>query len=261
MSLTAHKALSPGLAGKLAGASRWLADFVLPPACPVCSGRVVEAGLLCAGCWRGLDMIEAPLCDKTGLPFAYDHGEGALSLRAHRQMPRWDRARAAVIYGQGARQLVHGLKYRDRHDVAALLAAMMARAGRDLLQRDALLVPVPLYRLRLWQRRFNQSALLAGRIAHISGLDWQPALLARTRATRTQVGLDKAARKRNVEGAFQVMGEKAPLVAGRRIVIIDDVVTTGATANACAAALLAARAEAVDVLSFALVGEGSSNHI
>lgn len=160
-----------------------------------------------------------------------------------------------ALYDEVARGLVHRLKYEDRHDLARPMARMMAAAGRDLIAEADCIVPVPLHRWRLWRRRFNQAALLARPIAEGAGLPFLPQPLARRRATQTQVGLSRAARAENLAGAFHVPPGEAHRIAGRRVLLVDDVRTTGATGNAAARALLRGGAASVDLLTFALVGE------
>ena len=245
----------------LAGAARLFADSIVPPQCLSCRSMVQDAGGLCPACWPQLQLIEEPCCERLGTPFAYDEGEGAVSAAALADPPQWNRARAAVAFNDAARGLVHGLKYRDRHETAELMARLMARAGAPLFADAHVIVPIPLHRFRLWTRRYNQSALLAQRIAAATTLRFQPELLARVKRTRQQVGLDHKARLRNVRRAFAVPGHLLDRVAGRNIVLVDDVMTTGATAGACAEALLKAGAARVDVLVFALVLEPKRIHI
>jgi ComF family protein len=240
---------------------RGLLRVLMPPLCVACRVPVAETGALCTSCWARLNFIEAPLCDRLGIPFPYDQGEGAISAAALAEPPLWERARAAVAFDDLSRQLIHALKYHDRHETAAVMARLMARAGRDLLADADAIVPVPLYRWRLWRRRYNQSALLARHIAQISGRRLRPDLLARIRPTRRQAGLDSQTRKSNVRNAFTVPDHAQPDVNGRKIVIIDDVLTTGATAAASAEALKAAGAVRVDVLAFALVLQPKRLHI
>jgi ComF family protein len=175
--------------------------------------------------------------------------------------PAWDAARAAVAYEGVARQIVQAFKYRDRTEAGELMARLTARAARDLLQDADAVVPVPLHRLRLWQRRFNQAALLAQRLASAANRPYAPDLLVRTRRTRRQVGLDHEGRRRNMRNAFHVPDAVAWAVAGRRIALVDDVRTTGATAEACAKALKSAGAAHVSVVTFALVLEPHRLHI
>jgi ComF family protein len=196
-----------------------------------------------------------------GTPFPYDQGEGILSAAALANPPPWDRARAAVAFDEASRRLVHALKYHDTQEAGLLMSRMMARAGRILLAETDLLVPVPLHRFRLWQRRFNQSGYLALRLAKLSGKAWSGDSLLRVKATRSQVGLDADERRRNMKGAFQVTPDRHAHIAGRRILLVDDVLTTGATAGACARVLKAAGATQVDVLTFALVLTPARLHI
>jgi ComF family protein len=148
---------------------------------------------------------------------------------------------------------VHALKYGDRLDLAPTMGRWMARAGRGLLAEADALVPVPLHWRRLWTRRFNQSALLAKAIAEDSGIAIANAALKRVKATAQQVGLSQSERAQNVQGAFRVPSEGKAEVADRRLVLIDDVLTSGATSDACARALLRAGARSVDLLVFARV--------
>jgi ComF family protein len=241
------------------GRSGWmrLVDFVLPPVCLVCRQPVGEAHGLCATCWSELAFIERPYCERLGIPFAYDIGPGALSAQAIAAPPVYDRARSAVLYQGVARDLVADLKYRDRTEVAPLLGRLTARAARDLKDGAQLLIPVPLHRRRLIWRRFNQSALIAAVVAREIGVALETAALVRVRATTPQVGLKGNERADNVAGAFQVTAQGAAHVAGRNVILVDDVVTTGATVAAAARALKRAGAARVDVLSFARATPGA----
>lgn len=246
-------AARPFVSGLRAAWSGALA-LVYPPTCPGCGGAIADPHALCARCWAGLRLIERPFCDRFGTPFAVDHGTGTLlSPRAIAEPPVFAQARAVALYEGVARDLVHRLKYEDRLDLAAMLARMMAGAGSDLLARADCLVPMPLHRWRLWRRRFNQAALLAQRIGRIANRPVECGYLARVKATRPQVGLSRVARATNLQGAFRVPEAKRPLLQGRRVLLIDDVMTTGATANAAARVLLRGGAASVDVLTFALV--------
>jgi ComF family protein len=167
--------------------------------------------------------------------------------------PAYDRARAAVRYDDISRVLVHSLKYGDRLDLSPMMGQWMARAGRELLADAYALVPVPLHWRRLWARRFNQSAALAGVISALTDVPVVHGGLKRVRATPQQVGKSKAERADNVQGAFRVAPEHGSDISGRRLVLVDDVLTSGATADACARALLRAGASHVDVLIFARV--------
>jgi ComF family protein len=163
------------------------------------------------------------------------------------------RARAVTLYDGTARDLVHRLKYNDRLDLSGVLTGMMASAGAELLSETDCLIPIPLHYFRLWRRRFNQAALLANGIGAIAKVPCDPGLLARVKATRSQVGLSRPARAANLQGAFRVRDAARPRLQGRRVLLVDDVMTTGATANAAARVLLRAGAASVDVLTFAVV--------
>jgi len=198
--------------------------------------------------------IERPFCDRLGLPFEHEMGEGVLSAQAVDNPPVFQRARAVVLFEDGpARRLVHRLKYSDRMELARPLGAWMARAGADILAEADALAPIPLHYTRLWRRQFNQAAALARAVGALAGKPVELGLVERVRPTRSQVGLSRAERAQNLQGAFRCP-ETAPL-QGRRIVLVDDVLTSGATANAASRALLRGGAKAVDVLVFARVAK------
>ncbi|QGY01621.1 ComF family protein [Methylobacterium mesophilicum SR1.6/6] len=244
------------VAATLRSVPRGLLALIYPPSCAGCGGAVADPGALCPICWSGLRLIEEPVCQRYGTPFAADLGVGPLlSPRAIAEPPAYGRGRAVALYDGAARRLVHRLKYEDRLDLAGVMARMMAASGRALIAEADCLVPVPLHRGRLWRRRFNQAALLATIIARDTGRACVPTALVRVRATRPQVGLSRAARAENLSGAFRVIPAEAHRLSGRRILLIDDVTTTGATGNAAARALLRAGAASVDLLTFALVGD------
>jgi ComF family protein len=228
-------------------------DAALPPLCPSCREPIGATAGLCPQCWSKLSPIERPFCERLGIPFVYDPGPGILSMQAIADPPAYQRARAAVRYDEVARTLVHAFKYGDRLDLAPTMGRWMARAGRELLADADLIVPVPLHRRRLWARRFNQSTALAMVIGGIAGLPVSHAALRRSRATPQQVGLSRSERALNVQGVFKVPAEGKAEVARRRILLVDDVLTSGATVDACARALLRAGARNVDVLVFARV--------
>jgi ComF family protein len=240
----------------LGGAFRFVLDVALPPLCPACREPLGEGHGLCAACWTKLSFIEPPYCARLGIPFVYDPGPGLLSMEAIANPPSYDRARAAVRYDDVARALVHKFKYSDHLDLAPMLGQWMARAGRELTREADALIPVPLHWRRLWARRFNQSAALALAISHAASVPVLAESLKRVRATPQQVGLDKSGRAQNVQGAFKVAPERKADVAGRRLILVDDVLTSGATVDACARALLRAGAAHVDVLVFARVVAG-----
>jgi ComF family protein len=240
---------------------RGLIDIITPPLCLSCGRQVMQPASLCVGCWSKLRFLDFPVCDVMGTPFAYDQGEGILSAEALADPPGWDRSRAAVLFDEHSKEIVHQLKYRDRAEAGIFMARMMARAGRSLLQEVDFIVPVPLHRGRLWRRRFNQAALLAQRIAGADPKIYRPEFLVRSRATAQQVGLSARERRRNVKGAFAVPFEAKAILAGKCIVLVDDVRTTGSTLRACTAALREAGAARIHVLTFALVNDVHRFHI
>lgn len=249
------------LAGLVRRGGRAMLNLVVPPLCASCRMPVADQSGLCARCWGDLALIERPYCERLGIPFAYDLGPGALSAEAIANPPPFDRARAVARYDRIAQRLVHALKYRDRQETAIVMGRMMARAGTDLTEAADLLVPVPLHRTRLLTRGFNQSAALAGVVSRASGVPLSYDALVRIRATSHQVGLSARERAANVRGAFRVRPEAKPEIAGRAIVLVDDVLTSGATVAAAVRALGRAGARTVDVLVFARVVGNSGEPI
>ena len=202
--------------------------------------------------------IERPFCERLGTPFAADLGDGLLSPEAIADPPVYARARAVARYDDGpARRLVQRLKYGDRLELATTMGRWMARAGDELLVDADVLVPVPLHPLRLAWRRFNQSALLADAVSRLCGVPVDVDALARVKSTPAQVGMTKSQRALNVQGAFRVAPGQAITIDKRAVALVDDVLTSGATVNAAARALLRGGARRVDVLVFARVVAGA----
>ena len=241
-------------AGAVHGVLRSALDLALPQLCPACR-ETVEGRGLCASCWSKLSFITRPYCERLGIPFVYDPGPGILSMEAIADPPSYNRARAAMRFDEVSRALVHALKYGDRLDLAPMMGRWVAQAGRELLADADALVPVPLHWRRQWARRFNQSAMLAATISSESGVPIATGALKRVKATVQQVGLSRAERGDNIQGAFRVPETGKAAVAGRRLILVDDVLTSGATVEGCARALLRAGAANVDVLIFARVAE------
>src|SRR5215469_12378271 len=220
-------------AGAMRGLFQSALDLVLPQLCPACRDTVEGRGL-CASCWSKLSFITRPYCERLGIPFVYDPSPGILSMEAIADPPSYNRARAAVRFDEISRALVHALKYGDRLDLAPMMGRWISRAGRELLDEADALVPVPLHWRRLWARRFNQSAMLAAAVSRQTGLPVAAGALKRVKRTAQQVGLSRTERAANVQGAFRVPGDGKAAVTGRRLVLIDDVLTSGATVEGCA---------------------------
>jgi ComF family protein len=230
-------------------------DLLLPPQCALCEGLVDQPGQLCAACFAGFGFITEPCCTRCGVPFAAAGQGGAAGLcPGCRETPSaFGEARAALRYDRAARKLILPLKHADRTELALVLAPQMARAGAALLRRAEVLIPVPLHRRRLFHRRYNQAMLLAREVGRLSGRTVVADALMRVLPTLPLGDKSPDERVAAVAGAFAIRARRAERLAGRRLLLIDDVMTSGATANACAAVLLAAGAAAVDVLVAARV--------
>lgn len=240
-------------AGVLGRYGRALLDLVLPPRCLACGVTVEGAGTVCPPCWRGLTFIAAPQCERCGLPFTIPSEPGTLCGACVGHPPAYRRARAALAYDDASRPLLLTFKHSDATHAAAAFAGWMRRAAAELTAEADVLAAVPLHRRRLMRRRYNQAALLALALAKRSGRPAAVDLLVRHRPTPSQKGADRAARRRNVRGAFAVRPGRAALVEGRTVLLIDDVLTTGATVEECARVLQRAGAASVDVLTLARV--------
>lgn len=228
-------------------------DLVLPPTCPVTGERVSAPGLLSPKAWSALQFIDDPVCARCGAPFAHDYGEGAECAACIAAPPAFGRARAAVVYDDISHKLIVGFKYSDRTELTPLFGAWLARAGADLIRPETILAPAPLHWRRRAFRRYNQAGLLAEATGKAVGVRSVFGALARIRPTPPQQTLSADARRRNVAGAFAVRPDRAREIAGAHIVLIDDVLTTGATLSACARALKKAGAASVDALVVARV--------
>lgn len=244
------------LAGLFGAAGRAALDLAYPPQCLACREIVAEPASLCPACWRATPFISRPFCERLGTPFAVDYGGPLLSPAAMADPPVFGRARAVARYDGVARELVHRLKYGDRQELAIGMGRLMVRAAADCVAEADAVVPVPLHWTRLWRRRFNQAAALAAVVAREAALPHQPAWLRRRKRTRQQVGLTREERRANLQGALVAPDAARAAVPGKRILLVDDVMTTAATANAAARALLRAGAASVDVVTFARVVDG-----
>ncbi|MCR9139566.1 MAG: ComF family protein [Alphaproteobacteria bacterium] len=230
-----------------------IGHWVYPPVCAGCGVLVGEHGGVCGTCWSNLRQIERPCCDVMGTPFSHDMGGALVSAEAIADPPPFRRARAAVLYDDVARSIVHRLKYKDRTDLATIMARWMVRAGDELIAESECVVSVPLHRRRFMARRYNQSAELARILARRSALPYLPGALGRRKSTRPQVGLTAKARVENMRGAFSVPQTAQSDIIGRSVLLVDDVYTTGATVKAASHTLLKAGAGSVSVLTFARV--------
>lgn len=227
-------------------------DFVAPNRCGACGARIHSAGL-CGACWARAQFVTAPFCARCGRPFDFDAGSGLWCGACIAHSPRFDRARSALVYGDVSRDLILAFKHGDRLDLTPLAVSWLQTAGQELLADAEVVVPVPLHPRRLLRRRYNQSSVLATRLAAANGLGVLVGALRRTRNTPRQGGLGRRARETNVRGSIEVPASVRPFIGARRVLLIDDVLTTGATADVCARALLGAGAAHVDVLTLARV--------
>lgn len=242
--------------GILRTAGHWAVDRLLPPRCLGCGAIAPRDGALCGACWGGLSFIERPFCACCGLPFEFDVADGALCGGCVAGPPAFDAARAVLRYDDESRPLILSFKHGDRMQAGRHFGGWMARAGAELAQQADLVAPVPLHWRRLAARRYNQSAELARGVAAAAGIGLCVDLLRRTRATPSQGGLNRRARRLNVRGAFAVMARRRPSIQGAHILLVDDVLTTGATVEAAARTLKRAGASRVDILVLARVVRG-----
>ena len=244
---------------RILGAGRALLDLILPPL--DVSGAPALTGGLPADRWSRIAFLEDPVCDGCGAPWEYDPGPGVRCPACTARPRAFDRARAACLYDEHSRDLILKLKHADRTDLAPVLARWLMRAARPLLDTAEVIAPVPVHRWRLLSRRYNQMAEVARPLGALAGVPVVPDALERVRRTERQGGKSAAGRRRNVAGAFAVPPGRRDRVAGRRVLLVDDVLTTGATAHACARALKAAGAAAVDLAVIAKVRAGADTTI
>jgi len=240
-----------------AGAVRWIVgravDFALPPRCAGCGVVTDGPHRFCIDCWQALHFLGEPCCQRCGFPFEVARGAGAEECGACiADPPPFERMRAAVAYGDVARKVALKLKYGRRPGVAETLARFMARYLADLPE-GTMILHVPLHRWRIWARGYNQAALIASALGRLSGCQVELEILRRVKRTPVLRGLGKTARANAVRGAFKVTPDGRVRIAGRPVVLIDDVYTSGATARACAAALKCAGADRVDIICWARV--------
>ncbi len=238
-------------------ALRPVIDFALPPRCPGCGAVTGEPHRFCMACWSSLTFLGDPCCARCALPFDYEQGPDALCGHCLAHPPRYDRLRAAVAYGDIPRRVALKLKYGGRPGVAETVARFMARHVEAA--PDALLVPVPLHRWRIWRRGYNQAALIAQALERRTGIEVRLDLIERVKRTPPLRGMNAGQRRDTLRGAFRVPAARKAVVKGRTVILIDDVYTSGATANGCARALKRAGAGEVRVLAWARVVRGGDD--
>ena len=235
----------------MASLAHMLFDMIYPPRCPSCRDYVAADGNFCSPCFDKLHLITAPMCVVCGIPFELtieDDAQCPLCLEAS---PSYDTARAVMVYDAISAPLVSTLKFNDQWAGLRRHAAMMSAVGSDSLKGADLLIPVPLHWRRLLGRRFNQSALLAFTLSQMTSIPCDAQVLVRIKHTTPQMRLKRKERLTNVKKAFALISGEEHRLAGKRVVLVDDVITTGATAEACALILKKAGAVRVDVLALA----------
>jgi ComF family protein len=238
-------------------ASHWARqglDWLFPPLCISCGGRIGEPYALCSACWNEVSFIEDAVCMRCGLPFEIDPGESTVCAACYAAPNAFDCARSILYDDDATKKLILGFKHGDRLERAPAFIGWLERVGRMIAQDADIVVPVPLHPSRLWRRRYNQSAILAKGIARTFDKSYCPSILARLRKTPSQGSMPSAkARRRNVAGAFEVTERGRKEVCGKKVLLLDDVYTTGATLNACAGALRRAGADRISALTLARV--------
>ncbi|WP_419905918.1 ComF family protein [Kiloniella sp.] len=228
-------------------------DYVLPPVCGGCGEPVIDNAGICGTCWADLTFISAPCCSCCGYPFELSAGDEALCGECLRVPKSFDRCRSAISYDDHSRDMIIGYKHADRTHLGQLFSTWLALVGKEIIQETDFIVPVPLHPKRLFLRRYNQSALLAQRIAKEYGRKYLPDLLIRVKNTSSQGHLSKTGRWENVRSAFQINPKYNEIIVGEKITLIDDVYTTGATLEACSRTLQKVNVARVDALVVARV--------
>ncbi len=228
-----------------------ITNIVYPPQCLSCRDLVQSQGALCISCWKNIEFIQDPQCVSCGYPFDFDADNESLCAHCIAKKPLYDRARAVFRYDENSRKIVTRFKYSDKIHACNTYAKWMVKSGEELLEGADFVVPVPLHRRRLMRRYYNQSALLANAIGKITGVKSLPEALIRTKNTKPQASMSYQQRQVNVRSVFTYNPKYSDIIADKVVVLIDDVMTTGATVKYCTKALLKAGAVKVDVLTMA----------
>ena len=228
-------------------------DILLPPLCSACDAPVTSHGTLCPACWSGIQFITAPYCTSCGAPFDTPVGDGEICASCLTTPPTFQSARSAMLYDETSKRIILGFKHGDRTHLSKMLAGWMQRAGQEFWSNVDCIVPAPLHRWRLFKRRYNQAALLAEHISDATKTTLMVDGLLRLKATPTQGHLNRKERQANVKGAFAINPIHQPHIKDKKIVLVDDVLTTGSTLNECSRVLLEAGAKSVHSLTLARV--------
>lgn len=241
-----------------AGGVQWLLDQLYPPRCAACHVPVSSQGNVCQGCFAKLHAISEPHCATCGIPFPLDVGADTQCAECLATPPQFHKARSVWVYNHISARMIKRLKLEDRPEQLSRFAAQLARVASPLMGADSVIVPVPMHWQKLLGRRYNASAWLAHALASHMGAPCETSWLLRKKRVRRQRGLGRSARLHNIRRAFSVPESAHGKIAGKTILLVDDVITTGATANACARALKDAGAARVNVVTLAhTVKEGS----
>jgi len=228
-----------------------LIDILFPPVCPACKLIVGKHGSLCVDCWNNIHFIEEPFCYKCGTPFAYKIGEKAICASCMQRKTPYLQARSLFKYDENSKSQILALKYHDKTALAPIFADWLTRIASELADKDPLIIPVPLHYYRFVARRYNQAALLAYALGKRTGLKVLPDTLIKKRKTPPQEGLSRKQREDNLRGAFAIGKNKSALLKGRSVILIDDVMTTGATIEACCRTLNDAGVRDIYILTIA----------
>ena len=246
----------------LSEARKGVLDLIFPPHCMSCRTAVSDVGGLCSDCWCRIEFLDGPLCACCGRPFEFDPRTPVFCAACHARPPAFDKARAIMRYDEHSRGPILALKHADRLDLALAFGRWLARSGHELVMDCDIILPVPLHPMRLWTRRYNQAAELARALSRKTGKPADFSILLRNRHTPSQGAMPSArARQRNMRGAFRISPSHKTAIAGRHVLLVDDVLTTGATVEACARVLKRSGAAKVFVLALARVVRPAAGNV